>query len=74
LASGKTLAQVAQGILESQEGQEWLLGGWYAQYLNRSLDEQGRVYWSILMVRNYPDDFVLATLLAQNEYYWNATI
>lgn len=43
--SGGSYAQVAQGVLESDERLNRLIDGFYQQYLHRSIDSVGLAFW-----------------------------
>jgi uncharacterized delta-60 repeat protein len=68
LAGGAPRGDVAQAILDSEEGSRRAVAGMYAQYLGRPADDFGLNLFSQALQQGTRIEDVIATLLASDEY------
>jgi hypothetical protein len=68
LNSGVSRAAVARAVLESPEGLQAIVNGYYRAFLHRDADPSGLALFTELLRRNGPEDAIVAALLSSPEY------
>ncbi|HEV3339153.1 MAG TPA: SBBP repeat-containing protein, partial [Pirellulales bacterium] len=72
LDAGATLASFATALLHSGEYYGLLIGGLYQQYLGRTADSAGLVYWVGQLQQGMTDEQIEAAFAGANEFYQHA--